>query len=163
MADWTNVPDSNLLPGKPAKSADFIAIKDNVTALAEGAVGAPRIQTAAFTVGSLGTTALQTDATAVAWVGSRSSSLALYSIGSYIFAVTELLPTIIPGATVAGSSIRPSNSATSSVKDYPSGAITLGGYGTGIIGTWRCMGYSPHFGSSSTHESTYATLWLRIS
>lgn len=43
MATWTNVPDSNLEPGDPIRSVDIIAIKDNVTALAEGASGAPEI------------------------------------------------------------------------------------------------------------------------
>jgi hypothetical protein len=43
MATWTNVPDSNLEPGDPIRSVDIIAIKDNTTALAEGASGAPEI------------------------------------------------------------------------------------------------------------------------
>ena len=43
MAIWTNVPDSNLEPGDPIRSVDIIAIKDNTTALAEGASGAPEI------------------------------------------------------------------------------------------------------------------------
>jgi hypothetical protein len=43
MATWTNVLDSNLEPGDPIRSVDIIAIKDNTTALAEGATGAPEI------------------------------------------------------------------------------------------------------------------------
>jgi len=43
MAIWTNVQDSNLEPGDPIRSVDIIAIKDNTTALAEGASGAPEI------------------------------------------------------------------------------------------------------------------------
>lgn len=43
MATWTNVLDSNLEPGDPIRSVDIIAIKDNTTALAEGASGAPEI------------------------------------------------------------------------------------------------------------------------
>lgn len=48
MADWTNIPDASLEVGKPAKSIDVYALRDNPVAIAEGAVGAPRIQTAAI-------------------------------------------------------------------------------------------------------------------
>ena len=41
MASWTNVPDSNLEPGKPGRSVDIIAIRDNITAAFEKAPGAP--------------------------------------------------------------------------------------------------------------------------
>ena len=41
MADWTNIPDSNLEPGKPARSVDALALRDNVKAMGIGATGAP--------------------------------------------------------------------------------------------------------------------------
>lgn len=41
MATWTDIPNASLEPGAPARSADAIALRDNVTALAEGASGAP--------------------------------------------------------------------------------------------------------------------------
>lgn len=43
MADWTDIPDSVLLPGKPVRSVDHLAMRDNPIAIAEGATGAPRI------------------------------------------------------------------------------------------------------------------------
>lgn len=48
MADWTDIPDENLLPGRPARSIDAIALRDNVTAQAEGATGAPKSQTNSY-------------------------------------------------------------------------------------------------------------------
>jgi len=46
MADWTEINDSRLEVGKPARSIDIMALRDNPIAIAEGAPGAPRIQTA---------------------------------------------------------------------------------------------------------------------
>lgn len=43
MAVYTNIPTSALEPGKPARSVDAIALRDNPIAIAEGAEGAPRI------------------------------------------------------------------------------------------------------------------------
>lgn len=47
MATWTAIPNASLEPGAPARSIDAIALRDNVTALAEGASGAPKIVNAA--------------------------------------------------------------------------------------------------------------------
>lgn len=41
MATWTDIPDSNFDPGQPIRSVDGLALRDNVTALAERASGAP--------------------------------------------------------------------------------------------------------------------------
>jgi hypothetical protein len=43
MADWTTIPDSSIEPGKPIRSIDGLALRDNPVAIAEGAVGAPRV------------------------------------------------------------------------------------------------------------------------
>jgi len=43
MADWTTIPDSSIEPGKPIRSIDGLALRDNPIAIAEGAAGAPRI------------------------------------------------------------------------------------------------------------------------
>lgn len=48
MAEWTDVPNSNLEAGKPGRSTDIIAIKENIIALSEGAAGAPQMQTPAY-------------------------------------------------------------------------------------------------------------------
>lgn len=41
MATWTNIPDTALEPGKPARSVDALALRDNPVAIAERASGAP--------------------------------------------------------------------------------------------------------------------------
>jgi len=43
MATWTEVDDTRLEPGKPARSVDGLALRDNPIAIAEGAAGAPRV------------------------------------------------------------------------------------------------------------------------
>lgn len=43
MATWTDIPDEVLEPGKPTRSVDALALRDNPKAIAEGAPGAPRI------------------------------------------------------------------------------------------------------------------------
>jgi len=45
---WTNIPDTNIEPGKPVRSIDMIAMRDNIPALANGDAGAPRIKTVAL-------------------------------------------------------------------------------------------------------------------
>jgi hypothetical protein len=41
MTTWTSIPDTNLEVGKPTRSIDGLALRDNVLAAAEGASGAP--------------------------------------------------------------------------------------------------------------------------
>lgn len=43
MADWTNIADATLEPGKPIRAIDARALRENPIAIAEGAPGAPRI------------------------------------------------------------------------------------------------------------------------
>jgi len=43
MADWTTIPDSSIEPGKPIRSIDGLALRDNPIAITKGASGAPRI------------------------------------------------------------------------------------------------------------------------
>lgn len=43
MATWTTVPDASLEPGKPIRSIDVLALRDNPIAITEGAAGAPKI------------------------------------------------------------------------------------------------------------------------
>lgn len=41
---WTNILNSSLLPGKPVRSIDALALRDNPIAIAEGAANAPIVQ-----------------------------------------------------------------------------------------------------------------------
>jgi hypothetical protein len=60
VADWTDIPDANLEVGKPTRSIDGLALRDNVPALAEGAAGAPKIQEAALDAAIVSQTKLKT-------------------------------------------------------------------------------------------------------
>ena len=48
MADYTAIANATIEPNAPLISATMFALRDNPTAIAEGAAGAPRIQTNAY-------------------------------------------------------------------------------------------------------------------
>jgi hypothetical protein len=53
MSTWTNISDTVLEPGKPIRSVDALALRDNPVAIAGGAANAPRVQTAAIQNGAV--------------------------------------------------------------------------------------------------------------
>lgn len=55
MATWTTITDAALEPGKPIRSVDGLALRDNAIAITEGASGAPKIRAAAFQPPASGT------------------------------------------------------------------------------------------------------------
>ena len=148
MATWTTITDTALEPGKPIRSVDGLALRDNVTALAEGAAGAPRIENAAMDTDSvdnanvvnatLGAEKFQTGTTERDWVLARNAGAGAGVIGTYAFAWTALSRGF--GAIVSGGNLFPSDTVDLDSSSLP--------------GTWKCMGSAS--GSSST-------LWLRIS
>ena len=138
MATWTTITDTALEPGKPIRSVDGLALRDNVTALAEGAAGAPRIENAAFDAAVLGSEKFQTGTTERDWVLARNAGAGAGVIGTYAFAWTALSRGF--GAIVSGGNLFPSDTVDLDSSSLP--------------GTWKCMGSAS--GSSST-------LWLRIS
>lgn len=134
MATWTTITDAALEPGKPIRSVDGLALRDNVTALAEGAAGAPRIENAALDTDSvtnvkvvnvtLGAEKFQTGTTERDWVLARTSDAGAGAVGTYAF-----LKTITPVAfnqNISGSVLTPSNSENDSLGS--------------VSGTWKCMG-----------------------
>lgn len=142
MATWTTIPDSSLEPGKPIRSIDTLALRDNPVAIAEGAAGAPKIDPfAAFAhngaAGAVGTYAF------------ANSSISTASDAAF-------------GSTRAGSALSPTSASRAAVAvgaDFSFQFIT----GAALTGTWRCMGtydYSRALSSGSTWLG--ATLWLRI-
>lgn len=160
MATWTNIPDTVLEPGKPARSVDALALRDNPIAIAEGADGAPKIQEMAFLLNSIngnrlrsGTvTAAQLSASATenAWVLARiAAGTGFNGVGSY--ALVYLLGGYTGGLTVSGAVL-----SQGGVLAATSGAVSLASYST-LSGTWRIMG-------TTTGSNPYAgvTLALRI-
>jgi hypothetical protein len=152
MATWTTLPDASLEPGKPIRSIDGLALRDNPIAISEGAVGAPKIQTAALITGEQMTTANVLNATAAASAG---------AVGTYAFLrdVTNSNTNINQGATVAGSNLRFS-SMSFELSDLPPSTWNASS-GQTPSGTWRLMGFGGR--SNGIVTSRYASLFLRIS
>jgi len=154
MANWTTITDAALEPGKPIRSVDGLALRDNVTALAEGAAGAPGIARAALIDypwgnedirnSTLGAEKFQSGATERNWVLGRTSDAAGGAVGTYAFAEADAGAASAFGDSISGSRLTPSNVAVNS-----SGSVS---------GTWRCMGFA--YGGTG---SAGTTLWLRIS
>lgn len=148
MATWTTIPDSSLEPGKPIRSIDALALRDNPVAIAEGASGAPHIASDAaidWDGGGVGSTP------AVNWVGAKNALLSAGAVGTYAMARRSGTLTAAFGSTVAGSQLVPSG--------ITEAGIVLGS-GLGLLsGTWRCMGR----GEYDNPNGQTVTLWLRIS
>lgn len=51
---WTNIANANLDVGAPVRSVDLLALRDNITALANGDTGAPPIKAQALGSGQTG-------------------------------------------------------------------------------------------------------------
>ena len=143
MATWTTLPDATLEPGKPIRSIDVLALRDNPVAISEGASGAPKILDAALgpTVTTAGTN----------WVQNRIAGGAVGEVGTYAFLEVTAIVTVAPGATRAGSGLKYSGLYGSVATPVPAG-------------TWRCMGYARSYIFSGDPDAYYygTTLWLRI-
>lgn len=61
MASYTDQDTDSLLPGEPWTSAKALACFENPLAIAEGAAGAPKIQTAAYGANSVNENAMKVD------------------------------------------------------------------------------------------------------
>ena len=134
MATWTTITNTALEPGKPIRSVDGLALRDNVTALAEGAAGAPGIASAALIDypwgnedirnSTLGAEKFQTGTTERNWVMERTSNAAGGAVGTYAF-----LKAITPvgfNDNISASVLTPSDSENNSIGS--------------VSGTWKCMG-----------------------
>ena len=165
MASWTDIPNSSLETGAPARSVDALAFRDNPIAIAEGATGAPRIQTAAINDDAITAAKLNADVFGANKVGSTVfaherlnnntkystgtrtvSGSSLYVYGNYISSDYYLDPTIISNSTL-GTSPTTSGSGWSEP--------------IGLSGTWvnaqDCQNYS-----ISPNWFYIPTLWIRI-
>jgi hypothetical protein len=155
MATWTTLPDAALEPGKPIRSIDGLALRDNPVAITEGATGAPRIAAAA----------LQTGNNERDWVLDRTASAAVGSIGTYALLLTTFTSTSTNvtttyqfGTTHAGSSLRYTNTIDSVGQSQAST--------TAPAGTWRAMGQAFRLTTDNYGGPIYSpsgTVFLRIS
>lgn len=154
MATWTNF-TTELDPDKPVRSTNHKAILANITALAEGAPGAPEIDgtqgavvrtggifNSAVTAAKLASTERMTNEN----VRLAYSSTTTAQIGAVCFMKRVSSTATAPGDTVNGSDLLFSNAA---------GADD----GSGALGAWRCMG---EIASSDLSPAGRTTLFLRI-
>lgn len=166
MATWTNISNTNLQPGAPARSVDVIALRDNPIALAEGAAGAPRIQTAALadsavtnpkiangavTVGKVAAGTLTWDRMNAGSIYAGLGAIAPGAVGSIAMVARSNVSTGTPiswGDLVPGSWLVPSNSAGEN------GGTTI----NQLAGTWRILG-----SGIPTADATTATIAIRVS
>ena len=181
MAIWTTIPDSSVEPGKPIRSIDTLALRDNPVAIAEGAAGAPKVQPEGmqfYPTQQGGGSGMLTNKIYIGWNGSSilgqvdaspqgaicMSGYGVGSVGTYAFLGETSGTTTLPGATRAGSALRYAGIVASSPwsTTYP---FVVGGGGTTTTptGTWRCMGMSYGFNGTGGDPDGYAaTLWMRI-
>ena len=147
MADWTAIPDSSIEPGKPIRSIDGLALRDNPIAAFEGASGAPRLADAALGPAASATTAGRD------WVLARTALADVGAVGTYAFLRTAITAHVAAGATRAGSAL-----SYAGVNESDNTIPFVGSSGT-PSGTWRCMGYLYYPGLSGSYGTT---IWLRI-
>src|SRR5690625_4790559 len=147
MAQWTNIPTDRIEPGKPIRAIDGLALRDNPIAIAEGAAGAPRVQTngiansavttskinnGAVTNNKIANNTIQgskfNDGSVRSWIGSQSAG----AVGTYAFARyaagsnNSRLPW---NHTTSGSNLRVNTSTGTSSNEIS------------LSGTWRHLGY----------------------
>lgn len=154
MSSWTNITDNALEPGKPIRSIDAFALRNNPIAIAGGAAGAPRILDAA----------LSTDVTTAGkdWVMARTAQATALSVGAYFFGLSganRQVNETIPGNQIFTAGI---------VFDFPNDdepsfqTIAMPSSFSSQPGTVRCMGELPARRSYQGVSSVAMTLFLRI-
>lgn len=156
MATWTTIPDSSLEPGKPIRSIDALALRDNPVAIAEGASGAPRVALPAIV-----------DALA---------SQVHAAIGTITVAWNTTTTNVASNGTIAGSSLRFLSAAISSLvqtnppanqfANFVNGSSTFPTTSsTALSGTWRNIGGYCRGRLDIGAGDSYAwfpSVWLRI-
>ena len=102
MAVWTSLADALFDTGKPGNGSIFKELRDNITALSEGASGAPKIQTAAYDTGSVDAAALGTDSVTKVKIAANSvgGSEIINSLQSGSYQTIDGAQTWIPPAGI---------------------------------------------------------------
>lgn len=131
MATWTDILTASLEPGAPARSADAIAMRDNIIYVRDDALSL-HSALAGSTAEKVVDAALSTSATATgaSWIGAREALLGVGAVGSHAFLVGAAGADFTAGSTYAGSGLQ-----------Y-SGVVTAGGIARGAVtsGTWLALG-----------------------
>ena len=165
MADWTPLPNTSVGVGGLPSGTTVTALRDNPVAIAEGASGAPRIQTNAIQDSAVTAAKLATGNSERNWVLERTAAASAGAVGTYAFlGVDNSNQSNTFGQTRAGSSLFPAGIRADNAGFGFNGTRTsgsVGGENSARAGTWRCMGVvrSTVLGNAGFG----ASLWLRIS
>ena len=144
---WTNITNAQLAIGAPVRSIDLLALRDNITAQANGDAGAPKQQTAGIADNAV--TAVKINYGN--GLGANGTQVVVAcpttgSVGSYAFVGPNgALPNMGPGNSISGG-----------ILYYA--ACVPGGLrveGSTLSGTWRSMG-NARPDSSGQPEATVA-------
>lgn len=171
MADWTSIPDATFDPDRPVLGSTHLAIVKNFEALAEGAVSAPRVETAALDVNAvLNATARDALSRAVG-----TYTVAWYAVSGSLGGDSQVH--IATGTNIAGSSLRVSSRGNETVGPPPLDPFsrinrqsnfnfdTTGT--TTLAGTWKLMTSGAYRSrredGAGGFFSWHPHLWLRIS
>ena len=100
MASWTDQDTDSLLPGEPWTSAKALAAFENPVALAEGAAGAPKIQTAAYGANTVNENAMRVQQFSATGTIGANSTVKVTIAGNLVF-----FPRV-SGGTLGGTPIR---------------------------------------------------------
>lgn len=164
MATWTDIPDEVLEPGKPIRSVDALALRDNAIAIAQGAAGAPRIQTNAIQNGAITNVKIANmDAGKLnsGTVPGARMPTTHGGVGTYAFVTTTGGSPLATnwGGTRAGSSLRvaASEDPRYAGQGFPDGSTAT------LSGTWRIMGAVVGIIDGAGARQYAATLAVRIS
>lgn len=159
MADYLPINPTEIEPEAPLTSSLAARWSNNPIAIAEGAPGAPRIQTNAIANGAVTAAKLATGNQERNWVLSRVAAAPLGAVGTYASLAIADPPegwtvTSNEGDTRPGSELRWSTTSG-------------GGYvqSTSPSGTWMCMGRAATTRLSSYdggHIIRSPSIWLRI-
>ena len=136
---WTTIPDSDVDQDSPVTVALMTALRDNVSAIANGDVGAPRIQDLAHQPFSIGDDKLSVVATitGAAWVGNRYHLLGFNGIAAICMAKQNTGGSFGPSTVFSGANLDPASCAGSSS-------------GGSLSGSWRLHGFVGAVGAADT-------------
>lgn len=159
MADYLPINPTEIEPEAPLTSSLAARWSNNPIAIAEGAPGAPRIQTNAIANGAVTAPKLATGNQERNWVLARVAAAPLGAVGTYASLVISdaamgsgWIATSNEGDTRPGSDLRWSSTDGGSISS------------TSPSGTWRCMGraVTGWIDLESGWIARRPSVWLRI-
>ena len=158
---WTTIPDAAVNPGGRPRGSTITALRDNVPALANGDVGAPKIQAAALQNPTAGDVLIDYLASNLPLVLSNTSSSAT-TISATV--------TVARGVAILGGVVRLKGSFAGTPSTMSINVFRNGAFVTAVSGTFSVdVGFAPgdsfdiiFFASTSLTGNGSATAFLTV-